>query len=156
MTIQWYEGVSGDTSQLVPNGTSATLVTPPLLGTTRYWVRVTNDCGSADSAAAVVNVLTSCSAPSLVTPPSNASVTTGATAKLSLVATGTTLTYQWYQGPLFDFTKPLGGSAPTLITPAITAVTQFWVRITGSCGSLNAGPVTVTPVTTSKRRAAPH
>ncbi len=156
LMFQWYEGVSGDTSHPAPNGTGATLMTPPLLTSTRYWVRVTNDCGTADSGAALVNVLTSCTPPALVTPPANTTVTSGSTATLSLNLTGTSLTYQWYQGPLFDFTKPLGGSAPTLVTPAITSATQFWVRVTGACGTLNAGPVTVTPGTTSKRRAAGH
>src|SRR5205807_660516 len=134
----------------------ATLITPPLLTPARYWVRVTNDCGTADSSAALVNVLTSCASPALVTPPGNTTVTSGSKATLSLSVTGTSLTYQWYQGPLFDFTKPLGGSSPILVTPAITSATQFWVRVTGACGTLNAGPVTVTPGTTSKRRAARH
>jgi hypothetical protein len=156
LMFQWYEGASGDTSHAAPNGTGATLITPPLLTSTRYWVRVTNDCGTADSNAALVNVLTSCASPALVTPPGNTTVTSGSKATLSLNVTGTSLTYQWYQGPLFDFTKPLGGSSPILVTPAITSATQFWVRVTGACGTLNAGPVTVTPGATSKRRAVGH
>jgi Dual-action HEIGH metallo-peptidase len=156
LVLQWYEGSAGDTTHPAPNGTGQTLVTPPLLTPTHYWVRAMNDCGSADSAAASVNVVTTCAAPVVITPPSATTVASGATARLSVLAIGTTLTYQWYQGPLFDFTHPLGGSAPSLVTPVITVAAQFWVRITGSCGSANAAPATVTPSSVSKRRAAGH
>jgi hypothetical protein len=51
----WYEGAPGDTSR--PVGTNAaTFTTPPLERSTRYWVRVSNRCGSADSAAIAVTV----------------------------------------------------------------------------------------------------
>jgi hypothetical protein len=156
LVLQWYEGAAGDTTHPAPNGTGQTLVTPPLLTSTRYWVRATNDCGSADSAAASVNVVTTCTAPVVTTPPAATTVTSGAAATLSVLATGTSLTYQWYQGPLFDFTHPLGGSAPSLVTPPITVPAQFWVRITGACGSANTAPATVTPAVSSKRRAAGH
>ena len=59
LTYQWYEGVSGDTTK--PVGTnSATFRTPALIvAATTYWVRVTNACGQAHSAAAMVIVATS-------------------------------------------------------------------------------------------------
>jgi len=51
----WFEGEPGDTSR--PVGTNAaTFTTPPLARSTRYWVRVSNRCGSADSAAIAVTV----------------------------------------------------------------------------------------------------
>ncbi len=156
LTIQWYEGASGDTSHPAPNGNGATLVTPPLLASTRYWVRVTNDCGTADSHTAVVNVLTSCAPPVLVSPLANATVTAGSTTTLSANIPGTSPTYPWYQGPPFDLTHPPGCSPPTLPTPAIPTAPPLWVHVTGGCGILNAGPATVTPSTTSKRRAAGH
>jgi hypothetical protein len=154
LQLQWYEGATEDTSHPAPNGTGQTLVTPPLLASTSYWVRATNDCGTASSSKASVSVVTSCAPPVVITPPSGTSVNAGAAAKLTVAVTGTSLTYQWYQGPLFDFTHPLGGSSPTLITPPITVPSQFWVRITGACGSANTAPATVTPMTVSKRRAA--
>jgi hypothetical protein len=156
LVLQWYEGATGDTTHPAPNGTGQTLVSPPLFAPTRYWVRATNDCGTADSAAASISVVTTCAAPAVLMPPSAAAVITGTTAKLAVAATGTSLTYQWYQGPLFDFTHPLGGSAPSFVTPPITAPAQFWVHITGACGSVNTAAVTVTPSTVSKRRAAGH
>jgi formylglycine-generating enzyme required for sulfatase activity len=61
LSYQWYEGVKGTTSK--PVGTnSVTFGTPSLTAAATYWVRVTNACGQADSAAATVSVTTSAGA----------------------------------------------------------------------------------------------
>ena len=53
-TYQWYRGTSGQTG--TPVGTGASFTTPKLTGTTSYWVRVSNRCGSVDSQTAAVSV----------------------------------------------------------------------------------------------------
>jgi hypothetical protein len=53
LSYQWYLGVPGDTSQPISGATSASLPVSPAR-TTSYWVRVTNSCGTVDSAAATV------------------------------------------------------------------------------------------------------
>jgi hypothetical protein len=51
--FQWYQGASGDTSH--PMGTlTNTFITPPVTRPASFWVRATNACGFADSAAATV------------------------------------------------------------------------------------------------------
>jgi hypothetical protein len=55
LAYQWYQGDVGDTSAPV-GGDTSTFTTPPLTATTSFWVRVTNECGTADSAAATVTV----------------------------------------------------------------------------------------------------
>ena len=55
LAYQWYQGGPGDTSIPV-GGDASTFTTPPLLALTSFWVRITNPCGHADSAAAAVNV----------------------------------------------------------------------------------------------------
>jgi hypothetical protein len=55
LAYQWYLGESGDTS--VPVGTNAPAFTSdPLLRDAKFWVRVTNGCGSSDSVAVIVRV----------------------------------------------------------------------------------------------------
>ena len=149
---QWFEGSSPDTSTPAMNGNGASFTTPLLLDSKSYWIRITNDCGTIDSASAHLNVVSTCRAAAILTQPTNQIVTTGASAKLDVVASGTTLVYQWYQGPVFDFTRPVGGSSPTFITPAITAPTQYWVRVTAPCGSAKSVTVTVSPGTPIRRR----
>lgn len=51
----WYEGATGDRSKLVSSG-SAVFQTPRLTRTTSYWVEIENDCGSEQSATAVITV----------------------------------------------------------------------------------------------------
>jgi phosphodiesterase/alkaline phosphatase D-like protein/uncharacterized protein YjiK/2',3'-cyclic-nucleotide 2'-phosphodiesterase (5'-nucleotidase family) len=55
-TLQWYAGISGDTSSPVSGATSASFITPALTATTSYWVRATNSVGSTDSGTATVAV----------------------------------------------------------------------------------------------------
>jgi hypothetical protein len=42
ITVQWYEGVSGDLSRPISGANSARYTTPSLNGTTSYWVRLEN------------------------------------------------------------------------------------------------------------------
>lgn len=52
---QWYEGDAGVTTK--PVGTDApSFTTPPVFGTSRYWVKVTNACGEASSSVAEVRL----------------------------------------------------------------------------------------------------
>ncbi len=54
-SYQWYQGVSGDASN--PVGTNASsFTTSALTSTTSFWVRVSNSCGHADSAAATITL----------------------------------------------------------------------------------------------------
>lgn len=57
VTVQWYLGEAGDVSHPVPDATEAVFRTPPLTDdTTRFWARVSNGCGSADTRTATVTV----------------------------------------------------------------------------------------------------
>jgi len=86
--------------------------------------------------------------------PSATTVIAGSTARLTVAATGASLSYQWYQGPLLDFTRPVGRSSPTLITAPITAATQYWVRISSPCGT--ASSATIAVEVTLRRRPSRH
>ena len=55
LSFQWYQGASGDISRPVGMD-AASFVTPPLVATTQYWVRVSNAAGSTDSDTASVTV----------------------------------------------------------------------------------------------------
>jgi hypothetical protein len=154
LRYQWYEGPRGDTSRPVPNAGLASMTTPTLLsGTATFWLRITNDCGSVDSDVATMTVVTSCPTPAIVIQPAaTTNVAAGTSARLTIVATGASLSYQWYQGPLLDFTKPVGRSSPTLLTAPIAAETQFWVRVSSPCGTASSATMTVAPATTARRR----
>jgi len=150
--FQWFEGAEGDTSNPLPNALFASVTTPALFTSTSFWVRITNDCGTAQSHAAQLNVVATCRGAAIVSQPQDQEVSAGSTATLTVAATGTSLMYQWYQGQLFDFRNAVGGSSPTFITPPVTAPMQFWVRVTSPCGQANSATINVTPTTATRRR----
>ena len=83
--------VSGDErrSTTTPVGTnSASFTTPALTIATNYWVRVTNTFGTADSTTATITIGVG---PAITTQPASQTIASGATATLSVVATGTGL-----------------------------------------------------------------
>lgn len=121
------------------------LVTDPIATTTSYWVRVTNTCGSTDSTTAILTI-PQCQT-LIVTQPQDAVITTGGTAKLSVLASGPgTLTYQWYRALSGDPSNPVpGGTGPVLTLAGVsTGVTQYWVKVSSQCSSANSNTVNVT------------
>jgi predicted extracellular nuclease len=84
-------------------------------------------------------------APAIVTEPADTTVAPGDTATLGVVSSGTApLAYQWYQGTAGTTTTPVGTDSPTFTTPALTATTTYWVRVTNAVGSADSRTATVT------------
>ena len=141
-TYQWFIGNSGDTS--TPTGTNAASITVSPSVDTTYWVRVSNTCNggsSVDSNSATVAVV--CSAPAITTQPTGANITEGQSAQLQVFATGGGLSFQWFIGNSGDTSQPIGTNSNRLtVTP--TQSTNFWVRVSGSCGApVDSNTVTV-------------
>ena len=85
--------------------------------------------------------------PGIITPPSGSLVVTGQTSVLSVLATGPApLTYAWYRGASGDTTTPVGTNNSTLTTPAITANTSFWVRVSNGAGSVDSRAAVIVAV----------
>lgn len=152
LSYQWYVGSAPTTTNPVAGATASVFSTPALRSTTSYWVRVSNPAGEADSNTAVVAVTTQSSSatpPAVAAQPQSQSITSGATATLSVAATGSApLSYQWYVGAAPTITTPVAGAtASTFTTPALTSTTSYWVRVSNPAGQANSGTavVTVTP-----------
>jgi hypothetical protein len=148
LTYQWYIGETGDSSQ--PVGTNSnTLPSLSPAVTTKYWVRVTGNCGTpADSTAATVTV-TECVPASVATQPQPKTITAPASTSLTVEAAGTgPFTYEWFIGERNDTSNPVPNSNKTSINVSPATTTTYWVRITGQCGapaSSVTAVVTVTP-----------
>ena len=84
-------------------------------------------------------------APSITTQPASQEVQSGASANLSVAASGDDLTYQWYTGNSGDAASPVtGATGSTLETGALTASTSFWVQITNGGGTVNSDTAVIT------------
>lgn len=132
LTYQWYAGDSGVTTNPIAGATSASYTTPTLTTETRYWVRVSG-CSAANSNTAVVTVCIPPSTPSAPTKSGGAYPTNSAT--LSISATGTGLTYQWYKGPSGDTSRPISGATGATYNFTLSVSEYYWVRVTGTCGT---------------------
>ncbi|MEZ5316895.1 MAG: CAP domain-containing protein [Vicinamibacterales bacterium] len=85
-------------------------------------------------------------APTIAAQPSGVSIASGGTATLSVSASGTgPLTYQWYRGASGATSSPVSGAtSPGFTTPALTATTSYWARVTNAYGHADSSAATVT------------
>jgi hypothetical protein len=96
-----------------------------------------------------VNVIVDCQPPLILgipgNQPVNSTVAAGSTANLKVVPIGTSgFRYQWYQGHSGSTLNPIAGAtSATLTTPKITSPTEFWVRVSNACGSIDSQTATV-------------
>jgi PKD repeat protein len=89
-----------------------------------------------------------CLKPTIATQPKDQGVKEGATATLSIAATGTApLSYQWYQGSSGETTTPIAGATSSSLTTAAFTETgsfKYWARVSNDCGSADSATATVT------------
>lgn len=140
LSHQWYAGASGDTSVPVAGQTTPAL---PVTTAGTYWARVTSNCGTVNSAAAAV---TMCTTPAVSSQPASPTITQGMQINLSVGATGSTPTFQWYQGTSPNTGQPLTGQTTSTLTVAPVATTSYWARLSNACGTANSVTATVTVV----------
>jgi hypothetical protein len=148
LSYQWYEGSSGTTTNLIPGATSSSYQTPPITSTKTYWARVTNQCGSSDSATITVTVAVSqCTQPAITLQPApQTNIGIGGTATLNFGYSGTPGAIQWYEGLSGNTSKPVpGATSQSFTTPALSAPTSYWSRITNNCGSADTNTANVSP-----------
>jgi len=140
-TLQWYQGTSGNTSTPL-SGKTTTPITVSPASTTQYWARASNQCANGDGPTITVDV---CTIPTITTQPADVSVPLNGTTVLSVAASTSpgTVTYQWYRGASGDMSAPVGTNSSSFTTPAITADTQYWVRVTRGACSVNSNAATV-------------
>lgn len=140
LTYQWRKGnVNVVNGANISGAQTATLSLNPATITdqaTNYNVIVTGSCGSPDTsvfAALVINSL-----PVITTEPTAQTVCTGATMNMTVVATGTGLTYQWRKGNvnLLNAGTTSGVNSATLVISPVSAsdiASNYDVIVFGSC-----------------------
>jgi hypothetical protein len=134
-SYQWYSGVT-------PVGNGSTLNVSPAV-TTTYWVIVSNSCSWTSSSTATVTV---CGPVTIATQPLSQTVGSGSSATLTVAATGGgSYSYQWYEGTSGNVATPVGTNSGTFVTPPLTAMKSYWVRVTSTClGTFTADSATAT------------
>lgn len=155
LAFQWFRGTAPDESNPISGATTFALTATPG-ATTSYWVKVNNACGFARSNTVTVTVLgPPCVAPGITAQPQSVTINFGATATLSVAATGTNVHFTWFQGTTGQTTTPVGTDSANFTTPVLTSDTQFWVHVTNDCGDASSSTATVT-VKPGRRRTVHH
>jgi YD repeat-containing protein len=146
MTYQWYIGDTGVMSNPIGGCTGTSCAVTPS-STTKYWVRVTspntNWCYSNNSTNSVTATVTVCQPPAITVQPMPQNKPQTGSATLEVTATGAGLAYQWYEGPSGTTTSPVTNGTGRTVAVAPTATTQYWVKVSGTCGSVNSIAVKV-------------
>lgn len=84
------------------------------------------------------------SPPAITASPADVVIASGSSATLTVVASGSGLTYQWYRGLAGDVSNPIAGAtAASYVTPTLTQTGHYWVRITNTDGVASSSTVTV-------------
>jgi predicted extracellular nuclease len=105
------------------------------------------DDNAADFAAGPPTPQNGGPSPSISTQPAPTTVEAGGTATLTVVAPGAEpLGYQWYQGASGDTASPVGTNSASFTSPALSADTSYWVRVTNAFGSAQSLAATVSVV----------
>ena len=146
ISLQWMQNGTP-----IVNATTETVTVGPLFAAATFTLHASNDCGDITTTPVTYTNVPSCIAPSITQQPAAQSIISGASAIVTVAATGTALAYRWYEGQVFDFTKPVGASAPSFITPPLDAPAQYWVRVENNCGTTNSTAATITPIVTRRR-----
>jgi hypothetical protein len=138
LTYQWYKGQSGDTTVPIANATTATY-SFTLQNSAYYWVRVGTTCSgaTANSAAILYNV-----AAHVVAYPADVTIPRGTSTTLTVSATGTYLTYQWFTA---NGSPIAGATSSTFTTPALSVNTLYSVTVgSGTLAGPNGPQTTIT------------
>jgi len=102
--------------------------------------------GGSKSASFTISVTGGVTPPVISTQPASLSVSQGATAALSVAATGAA-SWQWYTGTSGDASHPIAGAtAASYTTPALVAGDGFWVRVTNTGGFTDSSAALVTVI----------
>ena len=106
-----------------------------------YSVVVSNTAGSVTSANASLTV----TSPLAITKqPQSQVVSQWSAATMSVTATGSSLTYQWYAGQSGDLSRPIAGSTSASYTTATLSVeSSFWVRVASGNAAVNSNSASV-------------
>jgi hypothetical protein len=130
---QWFVGASGVQTNPIAGATGPVLGSFPLLtvGTTQIWVKVSNSCGSVNSAAATVAVNCAATKPTLTVPPT---APAGKTFLIFVSGPSGVSKFELQESLTADFTGGVktytitDGTSQTILLSDLTKDTRFYYR----------------------------
>lgn len=135
--VTWYKGAVGNRTNAVGSGTNVPYIANHYQSAT-YWAEFSHNGCVSQTTAYAVNVCK----PTITSQPQGDVINSGQTKTLTVVASGESLTYQWYTGASGNTASPIPGatSSSYLATPGVD--TTYWVRVSG-CTTADSAAATV-------------
>jgi len=87
-----------------------------------------------------------CTGPAINTQPASGSIRAGSSVSLSVAATGTSPTFQWFTGASGNTSSPIANANGSSLALTPGATTSVWVRVSDQCGDADSSTATVTVV----------
>lgn len=82
--------------------------------------------------------------PTITTQPAGLTIPTDTSTTLTVVASGSSLNYEWFQGTAPDETTAVGTNSASFTTPALATTTSYWVKVSNTFGNAPSSTATVT------------
>jgi hypothetical protein len=139
ITFTWFQG---DTPGVggTQIGTGTPLLTT-ITGTTSFWVRARNSCGNSSVSSLLTAAL--CGLPSIATQPADQTISSGASATLTIALVAPGSTVRWFRGAPPDKTTEVGTGETITVGPLLATAT-FWASATNTCGEVPSRVATIT------------
>ena len=139
VSYQWYKN-----STAISGATSSTYTTPALTDAddgAAFFVIAKNDSGSVKSDT-ITLTLGVAGSPTITGQPANQTAPLGGSATFTVIATGTSLTYQWYKGS--DKISGATQSSYTVSSITSSSAGTYHVVVTNANGSVTSADATLT------------
>ncbi|RYZ97591.1 MAG: T9SS type B sorting domain-containing protein, partial [Sphingobacteriaceae bacterium] len=141
LTYQWY--FNGTTPITAATGASYTINSAVMANAGDYTVVVSGECGTPVTSAKTTLVITTDTVITSQPSPTPQTVCEGTPITITIAATGTNLTYQWFKG-----TTPVNGATSPVLTINSTSVSDsgsYTCQITsGTCGTKTSNAAVLT------------
>jgi hypothetical protein len=141
LTYQWYENQTA-----IDGATSSSYTTAAVAASNDgeiFTVTVSNSVGMVTSSPAMLTVSAVAGAPTITSQPLSQTVLAGLMATFDVIATGSSLTYQWYQNGI----AITGATSSSYTTPTLTSAFNgysYTVTVTNSVGTVTSSAATLT------------
>jgi hypothetical protein len=134
----------GSSAGIVSTSATTAVVTTPAhaLGAVNVAATTGNGTGTATNAY----TYSACAGPSISAQPPSGSIRVGNSVNLSVSATGTSPTFQWFTGATGNTASPIVGATASSVIVNPGATTSFWVRVSDQCGDADSSTATITVV----------
>jgi hypothetical protein len=109
---------------------------PNTIGSLSQW--------DTDAAQTVYGAGAVCNNPAIGTQPADVTISSGQQTTLTVAASGTNPTYQWYIGIAPSTATPIAGATSTSVMVSPSVTTKYWVRVTACTTNADSRTATVT------------